>query len=221
VNDVLDLWSTALPELLSGLVVSLQLSAVAIGLGFPLGVLLAVTTQSRHTAVRWMSLVVVEVGRGFPVLVLLYLFYRGLPQAGLTLTAMVAACAAFVWSAGAYSAEVFRASLGSVARGQLEAAQVLGLSRSDTFRLVVTPQAARVALPPLVGQMVHLFQATSLASVITVPEMLQKSYAQGSISFQYLSIFALTALVFAAISIPGSALSRILERRLAAHATSS
>ncbi|MGN6330855.1 MAG: amino acid ABC transporter permease [Motilibacteraceae bacterium] len=210
-------WTQYLPDLLSGLRVALLLTAVSLLLGYPLGLLLAVATSSPLRWLRGLALVVVEVGRGLPLLVLLYIVYQGLPQLSVTPTAMVSAVAAFTWSAAAYSTEILRASLGAVPTGQTEAATAAGMHARDTFRFVVLPQAGRLAVPPLLNLAVQMFQITSLAYVITVPEVMQSAYFAGTVSFDYLSVFLAAAVVYAVITLPASALVSRLEGRLSRH----
>ena len=166
-------WTQYLPTLLGGLGVALKLTAIVLVLGYLLGLLLAQATGSRHALIRGTALVVVEVGRGAPLLILLYIVYQGLPQVHLTPTALVSAIAAFSWSAGAYSAEIIRASLGAVPPGQGEAAAAAGMSDRDSFRFIIGPQAFRLAIPPLMNLAIQFFQFTSLAYVVTVPEIMQ------------------------------------------------
>jgi polar amino acid transport system permease protein len=210
-------WMEYLPELASGLGVALRLTVASLVLGFPLGLVLAKLTESRSRALRLVALGLVEVGRGLPLLVLLYLVYQGLPQLGLTATAMVSAVAAFTWSAAAYSAEVIRACLGAVPVGQREAAIAAGMSDRDTFRFVILPQAARLAIPPLMNLAVQWFQFTSLAYVITLPEVMQAAYLLGTVNFDYLSVFVAAGVLYAAVTIPASGLVALVEKRLSRH----
>jgi polar amino acid transport system permease protein len=210
-------WLDFIPDLIGGLGVSVRLTGVVLLLGLPLGLLLAVLTDSSSRVVRGITLAVVELGRGLPVLVLLLLIYRGAPQLDQTPGAMPSAIAAFSWSTGAYAAEIVRASLGSVPPGQMEAADALSLRRWDAFRCIVLPQAARLSIPPLMSLSIIVFQLTSLASVITVPEVMHDAYYTGSITFQYLPVFVAAAFLYAVITIPASALVARLERRLSAH----
>jgi polar amino acid transport system permease protein len=215
--SVFSAWPDAMSSLLHGLAVSLEVTGATLVVGYPLGLLLAVMVRSRHRAVRWPVLALVEVGRGVPALVALELIYFGLPQAGLTVGAFVATVLGLGWSAGAYSSEVFRGSLEAVHTGQTEAAAAVGLSSRDAFRFVVLPQAMRVALPPLVSMAIQVFQLSSLAFVITLQELMSAAYDYGTITFAYLSVLLLAGCFYAAISLPGSALAGLLERRLSRH----
>jgi polar amino acid transport system permease protein len=162
-------------------------------------------------------LVLVEVGRGLPLLVLLYLFYQGLPQLSVVLSALASAVWAFTWSAAAYATEIIRSSLRSVGSGQREAANAIGLDDQDQFRFVILPQAARIAIPPLLGLAIIMFQLTSLAYVIAYSEVMQSAYFLGTKTFNYFPVFLAAAAVYASVTIPASALVTGIERRLSRH----
>jgi polar amino acid transport system permease protein len=207
-------WVEWVPELLPGLGVSFLLTLVSCGFGYPLGFLLALMTGATNRGVKWAAIVAVEVGRGIPVLVLLFLIYQGLPQAGITLPAEPAAVIAFTWSAAAYSAEIIRASIAAVPRGQFEGAFAVSLSQVDMYRFVILPQAARISVPPLVNLTIIMFHCTALASVITVSEMMHAAYFSGSVNFQYMSVYTAAAVLYAIIAIPGALLAGHMEKRL-------
>lgn len=201
-------------QLLSGLGVSLRVTGLSLLVGLPLGVALALMIVSRLRAVRGLALVLVEIGRGVPALVLLSLVYYGLPQKGLTLTSTVSAVVALGYSTGAYTSEIFRTAFRAVPRGQREAAASVGLSPFDAFRTVVLPQALRIAVPQLVGFSILVFQATALCFAIALPELLSEAYQIGSITFRYLDALLSAALLYVLVSIPVSQLAGWLERRM-------
>jgi len=203
--------------LLPGLGRALHLTAVSLVLGYPLALALALLVDSKVKVIRWVALVIVELGRGIPLLVLLYIFYQGLPQVDVVPTAFAAAVWAFTWSTAGYATEIIRSALSSVPGGQSEAASSIGLSNRDRFFFVVVPQAARIALPPLLGLAIIMFQLTSLAYVIAYSEVMQAAYFLGTKTFNYLAVFLAAAAVYAAVTIPASALVTSIERRLARH----
>jgi polar amino acid transport system permease protein len=210
-------WFGYTQQLIPGLGRALQLTVVSLAVGYPLALLLALLVDSRIRPVRWLALVVVELGRGIPLLVLLYIFYQGLPQIAIVPSAFMAAVWAFTWSTAGYATEIIRSALSSVPGGQVEAASAIGLSNRDRFRFVVVPQAARIALPPLLGLAIIMFQLTSLAYVIAYSEVMQAAYFLGTKTFNYLAVFVAAAAVYAAVTIPASALVSSIERRLARH----
>lgn len=211
-------WAGYLPQLMSGLGVSLMIAGVSIVAGYPLGLVLSVMVTAKNLAVRTLGLAVVEIGRGAPALVILYLFYYGLPKFGIAFESITAACLALIWNSAAYSSEIMRAGMQSVARGQHEASAALGLSWQHTFFRVIMPQGMRSAIPGLMGVAIQMFQGTSLAYAIAVPELMKSAYNIGSQDFNYLQIFALAGICYAAISMPATWITVYFEKRLARHA---
>lgn len=213
----LDDWAEWLPTLLPGLAVSIQLTVLCLLVGLPLGLLLAVMIESRALPLRGIAYAVVEIGRGAPALVLLYMLYYGLAESGVTLTAFVVAVISLGWNTGAYTSELFRAGIGAVPRGQREAAITSGLSGWTTFQHIILPQALRISVPPLASFSITLFQASSLAFVIAVPEMMSRAYELGAVTFQYLSIFCLTAVMYGVVTMIALGFVRLAEQRLGRH----
>ena len=216
-NDVIDFWAEWFPTLLDGFVLSLEVTAVSLLFGIPLGLALALGIQSKSAALRWITLVFVEIGRGAPVLILMQFAYFGLPSAGLTLTSFMSAVLAMAWCTGAYTSEIIRGGLEAVPYGQREAAMVLNLNARDALRYIILPQGLRVAVPALLGFSIIMLQASSLCFTIALPEIVSQAYIIGSNTFRYMPIFTLTGLMFAAICIPATVLVSLLERRLGRH----
>lgn len=210
-------WIEWLPDLAPGLSVSLVLTGLCLLFGMPLGLILALMVESRAYPLRAIAFVVVEIGRGAPAIVLLYLLYFGLPEAGVTFAAFTTAVISLSWTTGAYASELFRAGLAAVPKGQREAALTSGLRGWSGFQHIVLPQALRISTPPLAGLAVTIFQTSSLAFVIAVPELMSKAYALGSITFEYLSVFCLTAVLYGSVTLIALALVRIAEKRLNRH----
>ncbi|MHA3723443.1 amino acid ABC transporter permease [Leucobacter sp. HY1910] len=207
-----------LPRLLDGLVVSLQLTGISVAAGYMLGMLFALGT-SNHT--RWIKipcLVLVEVGRGIPALVVLYMVYFGLPAFGLLLENFWAASLALTYTAAAYSSEIMRSGIQSVAKGQREAANALGLKRTATFLRIILPQGLRSAIPALMGLAIMSFQGTSLAYTISVNELMSQAYQVSMITFEYLNIYMLTGLIYVAFALPVMWIVASIEKRMARQA---
>lgn len=207
-------WADFLPEMLGGLRLSLLIAAISIVVGYPIGLGLGLMVNSRSLAVRTIGLAIVEIGRGAPALVILYLVYYGLPRFGIAFESFTAACIGLTFNSAAYSSEMIRGGLQSVPRGQLEAASALGLSRSSTFKRIILPQGMRSAVPGLMGLAIQMFQGTSLAFAIAVPELMKTAYNIGSQEFDYLKVFVLAGLVYAAVSVPATWITVFFERRM-------
>lgn len=212
-------WFEYFKEVSGGLGSAVQLAVIALTLGYPLALFLAILLDHKNRYLRWLTIIFVELGRGIPLLVLLYIFYQGLPQIDVVPSALTAAVLAFTWSTAGYATEIIRASINSVSPGQIEGANSVGLSPQDRFRFVVFPQAARIALPPLMGLAIVMFQLTSLAYVIAISEVMQAAYFLGTKTFDYLPVFVAAAAVYAVITIPAAILVASLEKRISRFAT--
>ncbi|QPK80873.1 amino acid ABC transporter permease [Schaalia sp. ZJ405] len=199
------------PDLLHGLLVSLQLTAVSSLVGVILGFLAALAVGSRSRILAAIVVVLVEVGRGTPVIVMLQLVYFGLPQAGLTLDALPAAWVALSATTAAYSSEILRGAMDAVPIRQREAARALGMSRRHVLCDVVIPQAATTAAAPLLGFLVQMFQATSLAFALSVPELLSRAYDIGTRTFHFLPALSAAGVLYAFVCIPLMHVVRRLE----------
>lgn len=153
--------------------------------------------------------------RGVPILVILFILYFGFPYIGIEFTAVTAAIIGFSFNSAAYIAEINRAALSSVPSGQVEAAKSLGLSYWQTMRGVILPQSVRIALPPLTNVMLDLIKASSLAAMITVPELFQQAKIVGGREFDYMTMYILVALIYWGICSVVSLLQDFLEKRYA------
>jgi len=140
-------------------------------LSLVLGLIVALARLSRFRGTRALATIYVELIRGTPCLLQLFYIYFVLPAFGLKFDPFTAGVIGLTINYAAYLSEVYRAGIQAVARGQLEAAQALGMSRTLMMRLIILPQAVRVVVPPLGNYFISLFKDTSLASIITVKEL--------------------------------------------------
>ncbi|MVN85243.1 ABC transporter permease subunit [Deinococcus sp. HMF7620] len=205
----------ALPTLLAATPVTLAYALAAMLLGLPLGFLVALARLSRWSGLRGLSSVFVSFIRGTPLLVQIFVIYYGLPSLGITLNPLAGGVIALTLNAAAYLSETIRAAILSIPRGQREAAISLGLSPSQTMRLVVLPQAARVALPSLSNTLIGLVKDTSLVSVITVVELLRSAQLVIARTFEPFGPYLAAALIYWALSSLLELVQRLLERRFA------
>ncbi|MDQ0473040.1 amino acid ABC transporter permease [Labrys wisconsinensis] len=202
------------PQLVKASGTTILLTLLGFAAAFALGLAVEFLRTRRSPLVRRLVDGYLLILRGVPILVVLYLLYFALPGIGVTLPALVAGVLGLGLVYSAYLAEVFRAGLQSVPRGQREAALAAGLTPAQTFRLVLFPQAVRAVLPPLLISLVSLLKDSSICALITVPELTLTSRAIMSESFLPLQIFALTGLFYFIIAWPASLAVRALERRL-------
>ncbi len=214
---IYDGWGDYLSPLLDGLKTSLSLAGASLAVGLPIGLLLALGVAAPPRPVRLACIVLVEVGRAVPAVVLLQLAYYGMPSIELTLSSFAAGTAGLAWITATYSSEIFRAGIASVPEGQREASAALGVGVVDTYRTVIIPQGVRVALPALLGLAIQVFQGTALAFTIALPELLSAAYDIGNQTFRFLSVLTLAGLLYAAVVIPAGILVRGLELRMGKH----
>jgi His/Glu/Gln/Arg/opine family amino acid ABC transporter permease subunit len=202
-----------LPILLHGLAYSLGISAVVIVFSVIAGICVAFLRVSRFKSVRGSMLAYVEFIRCTPALVQLYYIFYVLPIFGITLQALVAGVVGFTIIYTAYLSEVFRAAINSVAKTQIEAAVSLGMSPAQARRLVIIPQAARVALPPTVNYLLSLIKDTSLLSIITIQEIMFRGLILASQTFKYFTILTEIAFLYFCVCFPLTILARRLEAK--------
>jgi len=170
-----DVLVSSLPLLLSGLKVTLLLGFVGILFGLLLGLFLALV---RIYAIRPVSLaakIYTDVFRSIPILVLLIVIYYALPFVGLRLSPFMSAAVALTLVSGAYTAEIFRAGIEAIPRGQFEASHALGLGYRHMMADVVLPQAIRIVIPPLTNNCINVIKDTALASVVAMPDLLKQA----------------------------------------------
>lgn len=213
ISEILSQGGTWLPDMLSGLRLSVTVTIASLLIGLPLGFLLSLGVMSQSRASNAIALLIVEIGRGAPSLVLLQFAYFGLPSTGMTLTSFGASVAALSWSTAAYTSEIIRAGLLSVPAGQREAAMAIGLTRTDMMRFVIVPQGLRIAIPALLGFAILIFQTTSLCFAIALPELTSRAYEIGTNTFQYLPALVLAGLLYLMVCIPMTLVVHWIETR--------
>jgi polar amino acid transport system permease protein len=165
----------ALPMMLEGLWITVLLGAVSIVLGSVGGLLLALLRLYGPAWLRTTASVYIDVFRSIPLLVLLVLVYYALPFVGLRLSSFASVTAALSLVSCAYTAEIFRAGIEAIPKGQFEAAEAIGLGFFSTMRDVVLPQALRIVVPPLTSNCINVLKDTALASVVAMPDLLKQA----------------------------------------------
>ena len=200
--------------LLYGLRLTLGVSLSALLLSVVFGTLLGVVRSVRLPILGALGEAYVELVRGIPLIVLLSVVYYGLPALGVTLGGFPSAVLALGLYSAAYTSEIVRGGLSSVPTGQLEAARSLGLSRLQSLRFVVLPQAWRVALPALGNEFVSLILGSSLASAVTLQELFAAGKYITNATYRQFEVYAVLALVYFLLTFTLTRLLRLLERRL-------
>ena len=217
VNPAIPKGMSNLEFLVSGLSYTVLLSVTAISISVVVGLLIALPGLAANRYVRGFNRVYVEGMRAIPILVLILWVYYGLPQvAGFTLTAFWAGVIALAVSDSAFEAEIFRAGIQSIDKGQFEAAHSISLSYTDTMRFVILPQAIRRILPALGNQLVYMLKMSSLVSIIGMQELTRKANELVVTEYRPLEIYTVLLLEYLALILIVSAGVRWLERRMQA-----
>ena len=190
------------------------LSIVAFLGGGLLGAVVALARISPNRAVRWLAAGWIEVVQGTPVLILLFLTFYGLPLLGTRLPPLVAAGIGLTIYASAFLGDIWRGCIEAVPAGQWEGASALALTRWQRMRLVVLPQAVRLAVPPTVGFSVQVVKNTSVASIIGFVELARAGVLMNNVTFQPFRVFLTVSALYFVLCWPLSLASRRLERRL-------
>lgn len=190
---------------------------------FAIGMVLAVAAAlARLSSIRfldWIARAYISIIRGTPLIVQLFIVFYGLPEIGLELDPYPAAIAALSLNVGGYAAEVVRAAILSVPRGQYEAATVIGMDYWQSMRRIVLPQASRIAVPPLGNTLLSLIKDTALASLVLVPELFREAQVTAAATSETLALYTMAALYFWVVCYLVSLAQGPLERRLSRYAT--
>lgn len=211
----LDVMARSLPFLMQGLWMTVKLCLAVVALGLAGGLFLALGSLSPRRWLRWPSVVVTDLFRALPPLVLLIFVYSGLPFAGVQISPFMAVVVAFFLNNSAYYGEVYRAGIDAVPRGQWEAARSTGLSQRQAITWVVLPQAVRTVLPDLLSNTIEVVKLTSLASVVSLGELLYTADMARSLTYNASPIM-LAALIYLVLLWPFVRLVSRFQKRLEA-----
>lgn len=210
-----DLVAESLGPIVSGAVKgTIPVTLLSFALGLALALFVALMRISRVRVVSAIARLYISVIRGTPLLVQLFVIFYGLPSVGVTISPWPAAILAFSLNVGGYAAEIIRAAILSVPKGQWEAAHTIGMSRRLALRRIVLPQAARVSVPPLSNTFISLIKDTSLASLILVTELFRRAQEIAAFSQEFMVLYVEAAAVYWVICLFLSAGQSMLERRL-------
>lgn len=210
----LEVMAKAWPLLLRGLGMTAMLCLAVIPLGLLGGLATAIASTSRSRWLRWPTIALIDLFRALPPLVLLIFVYSGLPFTGLQLPPFLAVVIAFLLNNSAYYGEIIRAGLISVPEGQSEAARSTGLTRAQTLTSVVLPQALRNVLPDLISNSVEVVKMTSLASVVSLAELLYSADMARSVTYNA-SPITMAALIYLILLWPIVRLMSRFQRKIA------
>ncbi|RAS37164.1 amino acid ABC transporter permease [Paraburkholderia bryophila] len=205
----------SLPVLAQGAVLTVKFAVLSMFFGLLAGAVLALMGVSHSRVLKWLARIYVSVMRGTPLLVQIFVIYYGLPSFGISLDPTPAGVIALSANVAAYLSESMRGAILGIHNGQWLAAYSLGLSRRQTLRYVIAPQALRIAVPSLSNSLISLIKDTSLVSVITVTELLRSAQEIIASTYQPLPLYLAAAAVYWVLCQLLEGVQRWYERRLA------
>ncbi len=206
----------AVPELFTGLWATVRICALAMIFGSALGVIAGVSLLSRPRFLRWTAVAYVDVIRGTPLLIQLLLIYFALPAIGVRFDEFWAGVTALSINAGGFIAEAVRGAIGSIDPGQSEAAKSIGMTRGETLRIILLPQAAKAFLPPMTNELISLVKGSAILSVISVYELTRAGQTIIATNFVPVEIYLMLAIYYYILISSISFVSRAIERRMPA-----
>jgi cystine transport system permease protein len=202
------------PIVLGGITGTIPLSLMSFAIGLAIALVVALMRIGRNPVLSWIGRAYISIIRGTPLLVQLFVIFYGLPSIGVTLDPWPSAVIAFSLNVGGYAAEIIRAAILSVPRGQWEAGYTIGMSRGKALRRLILPQAARVSVPPLSNTFISLVKDTSLASLILVTELFRQAQEVAAFSQEFMLLYVEAALVYWVFCLVLSAGQNKIEERL-------
>ena len=203
-----------LPLLLQGALITIKITAFSVAAGFIIGMLASIANLSSFKPLRWLVRIYVDVVRGTPMLVQIFLIYFALPQIiGQRIDPFIAAVTACSLNSGAYMSEIFRAGIQSINKGQMEAGLSLGLSWAQTMRYIVMPQALKAIIPPLGNEFIAMLKDSSLVSVIGFEELMRRGQLIIAKTYASAEIWTAVAIIYLVMTQVISHFIAYLERK--------
>ncbi|NLC62903.1 MAG: amino acid ABC transporter permease, partial [Thermoanaerobacterales bacterium] len=197
-----------------GLVVSLKLSAGALSLGLLIGLPMSLARTYGKGFIKWLATAYIEIVRGTPMIVQLFIVYFGLPDIGILIDRFPAALIALGINSSAYQAEYFRGAILSINTGQMMAAEALGMTRRQAIANIILPQALRLVLPPWSNELIYMVKYTSVAFLIAVPELMARGKMIISWSFKPLEVLFWVGVIYVIVLSVIAKIVDIIELRL-------
>ena len=202
------------PDLLEGMIVSLELTLVALSLGVLAGLPAALARVYGGTWMRRLAIAYIEIFRGTPLLVQLFIVYYGLPDLGITLSRLTAAFITLGLNSGAYQAEYFRGAIQAVGSGQMIAARAIGMTRIQAIRYIILPQALRLVLPAWSNEAISMVKYTAVVFLIAVPDLMGKAKILAGRYFNPIEMYLTVALIYIFLVAVATWLMRTVENKL-------
>lgn len=202
------------PDLLQGVFTTIELTLVALTLGVLIGLPAALARVYGGNWLRRIAVAYIELFRGTPLLVQLFVVYYGLPDLGLTLSRLAAAFVTLGLNSGAYQAEYFRGAIQAVGSGQMTAARAIGMTKMQAIRYIILPQALRLAIPAWSNEAISMVKYTSVVFLIAVPDLMGKAKILAGRYFNPIEIYLTVALIYIILVAIATWIMRNVERSL-------
>ena len=204
----------SLPSLLDGLYITLILTFISLIVGLVLGIGLALGRVYGNKIISAICIGYIEIIRGTPLLVQLFIIYFGLPSAGIILSPIDAALLGLSLNSGAYQAEYLRGSIQSIPSGQMIAARTIGMNKLQSIKNIVLPQALRISIPAWSNELIYLLKYTSIVYIIQVRELTAEAKFIAADTFKFIEIFAIIAIIYLIFTIIFTAIIEQFEKKL-------
>lgn len=201
----------------AALLYTIPLTIVSFACGTVLAFITAIFRLSKIRVLEFIAKFYIWIIRGTPLLVQLFVIFYGLPSLGIVLSPFVSGVLGLSFCQGAYNSEIVRAAILAVPKGQWEAAKALGMSKAQTYWRIIIPQASRTAVPSLGNQFIGLTKDTSLAGMLTIPELLQTGQQITAVVYEPLALYLEVAFVYLMMNTVLTILQEKLEKRLSKH----
>lgn len=213
-SELFELFARFAEPLWTGTVITVQITLAGLLLGFLIGLPAALIRVYGAPWLRWIAVLYIELFRGTPVLVQLFIVYFGLPDLGITLSRLTAAYIAMGLNSGAYQAEYFRGAIQAIGSGQMRAARAIGMSRGKAIRYIVLPQALRLVIPAWSNEPVALMKTSAVAFLIAVPDLMGQGKIIAARTYDPITSYLAVAIIYVALVALLMLALQWLERRL-------
>jgi polar amino acid transport system permease protein len=214
VSDFFELARQILPNLLAGLWITMELWLLCLVLGGILAIATALCRIYGNKPIYYLATAYIEIVRGTPLLVQIFIIYYGLGDIGILLSPFLSAVIAFSVNTAAYQAEYIRGAIQSIRGGQIEAALAIGMSKYELVRYIVLPQAFRLVIPPWSNEAILMLKFTSVAFLITVPELMARGRMIATSNYRYIEVFTIVACIYLIVVLIFTFLLDRLESRI-------
>ena len=213
-GDWMDILAKYLPYFIDGVIITIKLTLVGLVLGAVIGMPAAIGRVYGGKWIRLLCVGYIELFRGTPILVQLFVVYFGFPELGITLSRMTSAYLVMALNSGAYQAEYFRGAIQAIGSGQMMAARSIGMSRLKAIRYIILPQALRLVIPAWSNEPISLLKASAVAFLIAVPDLMTQAKTIASRTYNPIGTYVIVAVMYLIIAFILTGILHFLEKRL-------